>query len=667
MDVAAIVASVGSFVVSERVIKAKATFLFGLGCTVCYDLFIHSNDAATLRVYRGPGLIAISIIMFAYCLRSWRRNGIACDELIFLPGTAYAVKAENTTIPFRRLPLNLRQIRMSPGGDDFSPSRLGFDEYSNVDNYDEDILRAASETTEDDLIQECSMSPVSVGNSQNPMAVKNMDVFEIEEQEMIPLTVADERKMYSPSNIWKACRRPRSGSRTVGKASEKSEKMADECNDTTDSEDNCSNQQPPQQIKGFLKLFSTTARETNEYAPSGPIVASAGLDLCMPVLLNFHMFMILTHTDGSEKPDIPPQVLPLIFLSILMLRSFFPFKARTRFWKTIRSSISAPFHSVSFRDEIIGEIATSMVRPLQDILFALFYYFASMYNIFSGSPELEATGSKLEKNFILHDVVLPACAVVPLLCRFLQTLRQAYDQQRRWPHLGNAFKYFTASMVIFYGMTHSEEERSVFWIYCFVICLVYQIWWDIVIDWEALRVTPPEEVDPNRSFPLIPRIQLRSERLFKNDRTYWKIIIFNVLFRFTWMLSFIPAYHLDWAGEIKRTLSVDLKTVVGFAVSLTELVRRCCWVILRLELETMKMTDDKYIGNACSAVSSRVQYRCFAPKEYLRCDNSDTPTSQRSNMKWAAYRLMVKRVFFLELFMWFGAFIAVGLWISALV
>jgi hypothetical protein len=133
------------------------------------------------------------------------------------------------------------------------------------------------------------------------------------------------------------------------------------------------------------------------------------------------------------------------------------------------------------------------------------------------------------------------------------------------------------------------------------------------------------------------------------------------------MLSFIPAYHLDWAGEIKHTLSVDLKTVVGFAVSLTELVRRCCWVILRLELETIKITDDKYVGNACSAVSSRVKYRCFAPKEYLRCDIGDTPSSQRSNMKWAAYRLMVKRVFCLELFMWFGAFVAVGLWVSALV
>ena len=65
MDVAAIVASVGSFVVSERVIKAKATVLFGLLCTVCYDLFIHSNDAATLRVYRGkPSEMDLSYLSY---------------------------------------------------------------------------------------------------------------------------------------------------------------------------------------------------------------------------------------------------------------------------------------------------------------------------------------------------------------------------------------------------------------------------------------------------------------------------------------------------------------------------------------------------------------------------------------------------------------------------
>ena len=52
MDVS-IVAAVGSFIVSERVIKAKATILCGLLGMVIYDLFIHSNDPVSLRVYRG--------------------------------------------------------------------------------------------------------------------------------------------------------------------------------------------------------------------------------------------------------------------------------------------------------------------------------------------------------------------------------------------------------------------------------------------------------------------------------------------------------------------------------------------------------------------------------------------------------------------------------------
>ena len=52
MDVS-IVAAVGSFIVSEKVIKAKTLVLFGLLCTVTYDLFIHSNDPVSLRVYRG--------------------------------------------------------------------------------------------------------------------------------------------------------------------------------------------------------------------------------------------------------------------------------------------------------------------------------------------------------------------------------------------------------------------------------------------------------------------------------------------------------------------------------------------------------------------------------------------------------------------------------------
>ena len=52
MDIS-IVAAVGSFVVSERVLKPKATALFILGCLLAYDLTTKTHDSASLRVYRG--------------------------------------------------------------------------------------------------------------------------------------------------------------------------------------------------------------------------------------------------------------------------------------------------------------------------------------------------------------------------------------------------------------------------------------------------------------------------------------------------------------------------------------------------------------------------------------------------------------------------------------
>jgi hypothetical protein len=53
MDVSVILAAVGSFVVSESVLKPKATALFALLCLLAYDLTAKTHDAASLRVYRG--------------------------------------------------------------------------------------------------------------------------------------------------------------------------------------------------------------------------------------------------------------------------------------------------------------------------------------------------------------------------------------------------------------------------------------------------------------------------------------------------------------------------------------------------------------------------------------------------------------------------------------
>lgn len=128
-----IIAAIGSFWVSERILKPKATALFILSCLAIYDVFIsppipilrqsgHRGDAiveemdnrttlddtpddnnyyqlynqqeeddlaTSLRCYRGPLLLAVALFCAAYSLRVWRRGGCACDELLFLPGTPH--------------------------------------------------------------------------------------------------------------------------------------------------------------------------------------------------------------------------------------------------------------------------------------------------------------------------------------------------------------------------------------------------------------------------------------------------------------------------------------------------------------------------------------------------------------------------------------------------
>ena len=118
------------------------------------------------------------------------------------------------------------------------------------------------------------------------------------------------------------------------------------------------------------------------------------------------------------------------------------------------------------------------------------YYSVSVWAMFSSTSSLDEAGDILKNSWVLHNFALPACAVLPLWWKFLQTLRQAKDSGQRWPHLGNAFKYLTAALVIFYAMAHPEGRRGKVWIASFLGAVAYQIWWDVWMDWELLEFAP---------------------------------------------------------------------------------------------------------------------------------------------------------------------------------
>jgi len=64
MDIS-VLAAVGSFAVSERILKPKATVLVILGCILAYDLTTKTHDVSSLRVYRGKS----RAVMFARTLQ----------------------------------------------------------------------------------------------------------------------------------------------------------------------------------------------------------------------------------------------------------------------------------------------------------------------------------------------------------------------------------------------------------------------------------------------------------------------------------------------------------------------------------------------------------------------------------------------------------------------
>ena len=815
MDIS-VLASVGSFVVSERVLKPKASVLVILGCVLAYDLTTKTHDVSSLRVYRGPGLLAFSLMMVAYSLRTWRRNGVACDELLFLPGTPHGESTTTTTMTTTTTnnnnsssshnhisgdgstvmvsghhhhhhhhpnshhhhhhhappshthhhphhptvpPILRSEGDVAAGGSwvnqngssittatataatTIAPQRsfsqrsararsLSHDSslssiHEFVNNWEDD------DDNDDSLNDNETTNTNSNSNAIHPpqqpprRSIRRQptrdndrnniddddddddDADENEEHLMIPLTsisstdAGDTLRSTTNSNN---CNNSNNNHHTTTSTT-----TSDSHNPQNNNNNNSSSSHhtrverfrdnhPNVTRMGSLFFFrsSTTSTHNAAYAPSGPSVVGAAIDLSMPVLFNFHLFIEawnhmdqssyssydddVNHHESSSSSSSDPssssssnshnndtsssssssgsgdasaKILPLIFLSVLIVRSFFPPGRRGRFWSTMKITACAPFHPSRFRDNYIGDVLTSLVRPFQDVVFALAYYVTVIWGSVTSKYNLSESGQILERSWILHNVVLPTIALLPLWWKFLQTLRECYDTGKRWPYLGNAFKYLTAAIVILYGMTHPEDRRSVWWMVSFGLTLSYQIFWDTVMDWDLFVIAPKETqyCDTNSSLdvsestmwfnrpissmrpdsywllsiqrhvlpireclrswlnrcPSYKQIQIRSRRLYKSESFYWRIFVYNAIFRFCWMLSFIPAYHFSSTGlDVITTFSSDTHSYVGVLLPIAEILRRTLWGFLYLEIQTIQMSDGEQLPGGCHALYTSI-------------------------------------------------------------
>ena len=276
-------------------------------------------------------------------------------------------------------------------------------------------------------------------------------------------------------------------------------------------------------------------------------------------------------------------VFPLLLFLYSTLRTVLPWRRRRTFWMVVSRTPWAPYKDVTFRDGFIGDILTSTVRPLQDIAFTTFYILSGLQGWWTASYSIDEAAGPVERSWVVHTVILPACVVSPLWWRFLQNLRQSYDNKARWPYLGNALKYFLAAEVALFGLFEPDAKQNVLWISCFVCATLYQVWWDVFQDWALLEKSD----DGSGGY------RLRSTRLYSRKSMYYGIFVANFMLRFCWTMTLIPRRYLSQSGMLRDAYSSDFQTFIGPALASAEIIRRSLWGLIRVEWEAIKTSREQ--------------------------------------------------------------------------
>ncbi len=193
--------------------------------------------------------------------------------------------------------------------------------------------------------------------------------------------------------------------------------------------------------------------------------------------------------------------------------------------------------------------------------------------------------------------------------RFMQNLRQCYDAKQRWPYLGNALKYLLAAEVSTFGLFNPSVKQSPLWMICFFITTLYQVWWDVFMDWGLL------ERDSNLRYYYATADRskwlwwwpytLRSKRLYKRTWIYHVIFVVNFCLRFVGMITLIPPVYLSRTTGliVSAYKDPDFQLFAGLFVALAEIFRRTIWALLRLEWEVIKTAPERRTMEHASSIN----------------------------------------------------------------
>lgn len=271
-----------------------------------------------------------------------------------------------------------------------------------------------------------------------------------------------------------------------------------------------------------------------------------------------------------QAPGIFPASMLLAMVGELMLHGRFRFAFRS-----LGRVLAAPLYTVDLWSSFVGDVLTSLVKPMTDMAYSLCYIAHGEWLL----PYKHQGGCA--DWWAFSFVIKPLLCALPLWCRFMQSLRVYHDTLKRWPALGNATKYAIAHLVVLFGALHNPmaalEDRTGLvrcaWLAVYFASTLYTFIWDVRIDWRLGQ-------GKHR--------WLRERRMFSREWLYYAAIGADFVLRFFWTATLVPGSQSD---SFLLGNGRWLEIISSSALAAGEMCRRAMWAVLRLEAEHLHNTE----------------------------------------------------------------------------
>ncbi|XP_076925203.1 phosphate transporter PHO1 homolog 9-like isoform X2 [Bidens hawaiensis] len=253
------------------------------------------------------------------------------------------------------------------------------------------------------------------------------------------------------------------------------------------------------------------------------------------------------------------ELVPLGLVTVVLLVMVCPFNIMyrsSRFFLIVSlwRCVCASLYKVTFPDFFLGDQLTSQVQLLRTVEFYICYY---------GWGDFKKRSNTCNQSNI-YELFYIFIAVVPYWFRFLQCMRQVFEQKDYGPGM-NGLKYLSTIVAVVTRTIYVQRRGTTMRVIAASssgVATIYNTYWDMVEDWGLLC--------KNSKNPW-----LRDKLILPNKSVYFVAMVMNVILRLAWMQTVLDFHEAPWLH----------RSTMIFVVASLEIFRRGLWNFFRMENE----------------------------------------------------------------------------------